>query len=375
MVNRVVSDTLLKRLADKKVLVLIGPRQVGKTTLLNELNDKFKQPVLWWNGDNNDIRTALERPGAAMMRKLIGNAKTIVIDEAQRIENIGLSIKIIYDQIPGVKVIATGSSAFDLANKLKEPLTGRKWEYNLFPFSFGEMANHNGLFEEKALLKHRMIFGYYPAVVNAQGNEIEILKSLSDSYLYKDILIWERLNKPEKLEKLVQALAFQVGQQVSYNELGQLCGLNNETVEKYISLLEKAFIVFRLTSLSRNLRNELKQTRKIYFYDNGMRNAVINQFNALEMRNDVGALWENFIVSERRKFINYYSKYCNQYFWRNHAQQEIDYIEEHGGAMDVYEFKWSAKGTSKIPKVFSDAYKVRTFKTINQDNFLEFVMK
>ncbi|HRF25127.1 MAG TPA: AAA family ATPase, partial [Chitinophagaceae bacterium] len=217
-----------------------------------------------------DVRAFLEKPTSTLLKSLIGKNKTVIIDEAQRIENIGLCIKLITDNIKQVKIIATGSSAFELANKINEPLTGRKWEYHLYPLSFGEMVAHTNLLEEKRLLRHRLIYGYYPEIVTSPGNEQDLLKQLANSYLYKDILTWERIQKPDKLEKLVQALAFQTAQVISYHELGQLCGLNSETVEKYIKLLEKAFIVFRLSSFSRNLRNELKKSSKIYFYDNGL---------------------------------------------------------------------------------------------------------
>ena len=255
MIKRAVEDIISNRLTDNKAIILLGPRQAGKSTLLQLMQPRLKQPVAWWNGDETDIRILLEQPTSTKLLSLIGQSKTVVIDEAQRIENIGLCIKLITDNSKDVKVIATGSSAFELANKINEPLTGRKWEYHLYPFSFGEMVAHTNLLEEKRLLHHRLVYGYYPEIVTTPGNEQARLKQLANSYLYKDILTWERIQKPDKLEKLVQALAFQMAQLISYNELGQLCGLNAETVEKYISLLEKAFIVFRLRAFSRNLRN------------------------------------------------------------------------------------------------------------------------
>ena len=288
MIKRSLEGIIATKLKDNKALLLLGPRQTGKSTLLQLMQPQLKQPIAWWNGDETDIRSLLEKPNSTQLKSLIGNNKTVVIDEAQRIENIGLCIKLITDNIKNVKVIATGSSAFELANKINEPLTGRKWEYHLYPLSFGEMVAHTNLLEEKRLLHHRLLYGYYPEVITSPGNEQSLLKQLANSYLYKDILTWERIQKPDKLEKLVQALAFQTAQLISYNELGQLCGLNSETVEKYINLLEKAFIVFRLPAFSRNLRNELKKSYKIYFYDNGLRNAVINQFNPVNLRNDTG---------------------------------------------------------------------------------------
>ncbi|PWS26004.1 ATPase [Pedobacter yonginense] len=374
MISRAVANFIENHLNDEKAIILLGPRQVGKSTLLQQLSSKFAKPVIWWNGDDADIRAILSNTTSTALQSLIGKSKTLIIDEAQRIDNIGLSIKIIIDQIKTVKVIATGSSAFELANHINEPLTGRKWEFNLFPFSFGEMVEEHGLLAEKRLLNHRLVYGYYPEIVNNQGEEEIRLKQLSNSYLYKDILTWEKIQKPDKMEKLIQALAFQVGNEVSYHELGQITGLDNETTEKYIDLLEKAFIVFRLGSLSRNLRNELKKSRKIYFYDNGIRNAVINQFGSATLRQDIGALWENFVISERVKFLAYQQINCNQYFWRTHAQQEIDYIEERNGLMNAYEIKWNPKSKAKFPKSFLEAYKDVETKIITPENFSDFLL-
>jgi len=374
MISRAITNSIEKHLEDNKAIILLGPRQVGKSTLLNQLSSKFAQPVMWWNGDDADIRTLLTNTTATSLRALLGKSKTLIIDEAQRVDNIGLSIKLIIDQLKDVKVLATGSSAFELANHINEPLTGRKWEYNLFPFSFGEMVAEHGLLTEKRLLNHRLVYGYYPEIVNNPGEEEIRLKQLSDSYLYKDILTWEKIQKPDKMERLVQALAFQVGNEISYNELGQIAGLDNQTTEKYIDLLEKAFIIFRLGSLSRNLRNELKKSRKIYFYDNGIRNAVINQFSPAALRQDIGALWENFVISERVKFLAYQQINCNQYFWRTHAQQEIDYIEERNGLMSAYEIKWNPKSNAKFPKTFLNAYQDVETKVITPENISDFLL-
>lgn len=374
MISRQLLHSLRKRQTDKKALIILGPRQSGKTTLVRQLQSEMPQPVLWWNGDEADIRAALENATSAKLSNRIGKNKTLIIDEAQRIANIGIIIKLIIDNIPGVKVIATGSSAFELANKINEPLTGRKWEFHLFPLSFGEMAMHQGLHEELRMLEHRIVYGYYPEVVKQQGDEQELLRELASNYLYKDILTWENIQKPDKLEKLVQALAFQVGSEVSYHELGKVCGLDNETVEKYISLLEKAFIIFRLGPLSRNLRNEIKKSRKIYFYDNGLRNAVIHQFNPVNLRNDIGALWENFFISERMKYLEYQRIFSNRYFWRTHAQQEIDYLEERDGCINALEIKWKKKSGYKFPKAFMDAYPKCETNVITPENFMNFLL-
>lgn len=374
MIERIIQNQILERLADRKAIILFGPRQVGKSTLLEMLKPKFSKPITYWNGDQSDIRQLLQNPTSDFLRTILGNAKTLIIDEAQRIENIGLTMKLITDQIQDIKVIATGSSSFDLANKIREPLTGRKWEFSLFPFSFGEMANHNGFLEERRLLEHRMVFGYYPEIVNNPGDEIPRLKTLTDSYLYKDVLQWENIQKPEKLEKLLTALSLQLGNEVSYNELSQIVDMDKETVEKYIQALERSFIIFRLPGFNRNLRNEIKKGKKIYFCDNGVRNAVVNNFNQIGLRDDVGKLWENFLVSERMKANAYHANYSKSYFWRTHAQQELDYMEEKNGQMFAYEFKWNENKKVKFPSNFVDTYKPEFQKVINKENFHEFVM-
>lgn len=298
----------------------------------------------------------------------------MIIDEAQRIPDIGLRLKLITDTMKGIQLIATGSSSFDLANKINEPLTGRKWEYKMFPLSFQEMVNHHGLLEEKRMIPHRLVYGYYPEIVTHIGAEKELLKQLSDSYLYKDILMWEKIQKPDNLLKLLQALAFQVGSQVSYSELSRLCGLDAKTVEKYIILLEQTFIIFRLGSFSRNLRSELKNSRKIYFFDNGIRNALLANFSQIETRADIGALWENFLVSERMKFLHYSGRWANSWYWRTKEQQEIDYIEESDGKMAAYEFKWSPAAKVKYPKIFMEHYENVRFEVIHKDNVEGFLM-
>ncbi len=373
MIERQILKPINKRLKDSKALVLLGARQVGKSTLLKQLEKDFTQPILRLNGDEADVRLLFEDATSTKLNALIGQNKTIVIDEAQRINNIGLGMKLITDNRSDVKVIATGSSAFELANKLNEPLTGRKWEFKLFPLSYSEMVKHHGLLTERRLLENRLIYGYYPEIVTHLGDEKDLLKTLVNSYLYKDIFILERILKPEKLERLAKALAFQVGSQVSYHELGKTCGLDNQTVEKYIDVLEKAFVVFRLSSFSRNLRNELKQSRKIYFYDNGVRNALINNFNPIDSRDDVGPLWENFLIIERMKHLHYNQKHCNIYFWRNTDQQEIDYIEEADGKLMPYEFKWKANNKTKFPKSFIHAYEAEG-QIITSENFEEFIL-
>ena len=373
MINRTICERLEKKLNLGKVIILYGPRQCGKTTLLKMLTEKLNMPYLWLNGDEPDTRILLSNNTSTNLKLLIKGKKLLIIDEAQRIENIGLTLKIIADNIPEIITIASGSSSFELANRIKEPLTGRKIEFILLPFSFNEVINNTNIIEERRLLNNRLIYGLYPDVYNHFEDSKDILMQLADSYLYKDILIWEKIQKSERIEKLLQALAFQIGSQVSYNEIGQMIGLNSETVEKYITLLEKAFVIFRLPAFSRNLRNELKKTRKIYFYDNGIRNAVIKHFAPIELRNDVGALWENFCISERMK-RNYFLGYnFNYFFWRTTQQQEVDYIEEADGKLSAFEFKFNSKSKARVPLTFSRNYTESSFKVITPDNFIEWL--
>lgn len=375
MIDRLLSTSIEARLSDGKAIVVLGPRQAGKTTLLRRLEGKFPAPVLWWNGDEADVRAMLREPTSTRLRQMVGASRTVVIDEAQRIEGIGICIKLMTDNLPGVQVIATGSSSFELASRLAEPLTGRKWEFTLLPFSYGEMARHNGALQERRVLAQRLLFGYYPDVVNHPGREREILKELSGSYLYKDILAWQQIRRPAEMERLLQALALQVGNEVSASELGQLCGISSETVERYLDLLEKAFIVFRLGAFSRNLRNELKKARKVYFYDNGIRNAVINNFVPIETRADTGALWENFLVAERRKGWLFRHGGPGSWFWRTHAQQEVDYVEEVDGRLYAWEFKWNPKSKARIPKPFRDAYpELVESGVVTPENFEKFLL-
>jgi predicted AAA+ superfamily ATPase len=373
MVKRLLEENILAKLNKEKAIILLGPRQVGKTTLLKALF-KNSTETIWLNADEIDVQALFANISAKRLEAIIGNKKVIIIDEAQRIPAIGLRMKLITDQMPEVQLIATGSSAFELSNKLNEPLTGRKWEFKMYPISFQEMANHHGLLDEMRLLPHRLIYGYYPDVVNHPGTEKEILRQLSDSYLYKDILLIDQIKKPAALVKLLQALAFQVGSQVSYNELAQLCGLDGKTIEKYMMLLEQSYIIFRLTSFSRNLRNELKKSRKIYFYDNGIRNALIANFNQIENRTDIGALWENYLVAERVKHLAYQQKWVNHWFWRTTEQQEIDYLEEEDGKLTAFEFKWNPSAKLTIPNSFKQAYPSAEIKIIHRGNFEQFLV-
>ena len=374
IVERKILRSLKERFFKKKAIILVGSRQVGKTTLLKQIIEENKQSeILFLNCDEPETLQMLENVSSTELRDLFGNKKIVLIDEAQRVKNIGITLKLITDNLPAIQLVVTGSSTFDLRNRLNEPLTGRKFEYRLYPFSTAELINATSSLEEKRLLERRMIFGMYPDVVNNPGDARKILIELSTSYLFKDVFMYNDIRNPDVLVRLLTALSLQLGSEVSYNELGNTIGAKSETIERYIELLEKVFIIFRLQSLSRNLRNELKKSRKIYFYDNGIRNALIQNFKSLELRTDTGALWENFMVSERKKYIEYNEIYSNKYFWRTHTQQEIDYIEERDGILYAFEFKWNEKRKAKIPNTFAVAYPQHEFQCINRQNYLNFI--
>jgi len=315
----------------------------------------------------------LESANIQVLRQAIGNKKLVFIDEAQRVKNIGLSLKLIVDEIPDVSLFVTGSSSLELSNEISEPLTGRKWEYMLYPISWHELADYMGSHEAVLALENRLIYGMYPEIITNQGDERELLLQLSGSYLYKDLLEYKEIRKPDLIIKLLQALAFQVSSEVSFNELSGLLGVDKNTIYNYIDLLEKAFIIFRLNPLKRNLRNEISSSRKIYFYDNGIRNSLIANYNPLGLRNDIGALWENFLISERLKYLKYNKIPANSFFWRTHAQQELDYVEERGGKYYAFEFKWNPKKKVKASKTFTDAYPEHEFLTITSENFRSFI--
>ncbi len=375
MIERCIANNLRKTLESGKAVVLLGPRQVGKSTLSKMLLES-REGVKWFTGDDPADREALTNVSLNKLKLIIGTSETVVIDEAQKISGIGETMKLITDHLPGVRLLATGSSSFQLTSEVGDSLAGRKREFKLFPVSFAEMVQHSGLIEEERSIPLRMIYGYYPEVIMNPGEERDILKELSDSYLYKDILSLEKIAKGEKLVKLVQAIALQIGSQVSYNELAQTVGIDYKTVEKYIDILEKCYIVFRLPSYSRNLRNELKFSRKIYFYDLGVRNAVLGNFIPLDLRTkeEAGHLWENFMIAERMKFNEYNRTFAKSYFWRTEQQKEVDLIEELDGKLRAFEFKWDPKKTVKIPVQFTTAYPDASFESISPDNASEFLL-
>lgn len=370
MINRVLENTIKNRFGTGKAILLIGPRQVGKTTLFNKLLEG--KEYLFLNGDDPTVRKLLSNPNLEQLKNIIGNHNTVFIDEAQRIDNIGLTLKLITDQLKSVQLLVSGSSAFELNNQTQEPLTGRKWEYQLYPISWGEFESYVGFLKAEQQLELRVIYGMYPDVINNFGEEKDILKQLTDSYLYKDILSYGGIRKPEVLEKLLRALAFQIGSEVSYNELSQLLGIDKKTVATYIDLLSQAFVIFKLPSFSKNLRNEIKTNQKIYFYDTGVRNMIIGDLSPMNDRQDKGNLWENFLISERLKYRAYNNSLAKGYFWRTVQQQEIDYVEEEAGKLKGFEIKWNPKNKVKIPKTFLEAYDTEV-NIINRDNFREFL--
>ena len=372
MITRFLQKSIEEKMFKGKVITLLGARQTGKTTLLKLIAKNYSKMV-WLNADEYDIQEKFKNPTSTGLKALIGSAELVVIDEAQKISGIGLALKLLVDNYPEVQLIATGSSAFELSNKLNEPLTGRKFEFQLYPITTTELNLHHTELIENRMLQHRLVYGYYPDVINNEGNEIEILKLLADSYLFRDILMLENIKKPEKLIKLIKALAFQVGNEVSYNEIGNLIGLDSKTVESYIQTLEKSFVIYKLSSFSRNQRNELKNGKKIYFYDNGIRNALISNFQLVEGRQDIGALWENYLISERIKQNEYVKRYANSYFWRTKDGLEIDYVEEVNGVLTAYEFKWNVHKKHRITSVFSKTYGIAEVKVITPENYMEFV--
>ncbi|MGE4540689.1 MAG: ATP-binding protein [Bacteroidales bacterium] len=373
MIKRILENLVNEQLFQKKVLLLYGPRQVGKTTLLKKIISDFEGKTLFLNADDPTVFNLLNRPNTIQLRQLIADHKLFVIDEAQQIPEIGLTSKLIVDTFEGVQLILSGSSSFELASRTQEPLTGRKRMLFLFPVSFSEWQNHIGFLQAEQDLENRLVFGFYPEILNKTTDQSVALRELTDSYLYKDVLMYGNLKRPDEIKKLLQALAFQLGSEVSYAELSAQCGLDPKTVERYIEILEKAFIIFRLQSFSRNLRNEIKKGRKIYFYDNGIRNAVINQLQFWAGRQDKGALWENFLVSERLKHNSYGNRYVNTYFWRTTQQQEIDFVEEINGKLMAYEFKWNEKKNVRFPASFLNEYHPEV-AVIHRNNFRNFVM-
>jgi len=371
MIEREAKKQIENLLGKGKAIVVLGPRQVGKSTLIHDLLKNREH--LFLNADDPTVRSILTNINTEELKNLIGKHKLVFIDEAQSIENIGLTLKLVTDQLKQVQLIVSGSSAFEMGNALNESLTGRKRELLLLPISWKEWENEVGYLVAKQQLNIRLIYGLYPEVLSSSGEEKEALNELMNSYLFKDILALSGIKKPQVLEKLVRALAFQIGSEVSFNELAQLVGVDKNTVSSYMDLLEQSFVIYRLGSFSRNLRNEIKTNQKVYFYDNGLRNAIIGNFNPPEQRTDTGHLWENFLITERLKRINYERKFSKHYFWRTVQQQEIDLIEEGEGEIKAFEFKWNPTAKYKAPKKFEETYNTKV-ESIHRENFRDFVL-
>jgi uncharacterized protein len=374
MVKRTLANRISEKLFKGKAILIFGPRQSGKTTLVNSILTSISRKLLYINGDEFSDRELLSQPNTEKLKSLIGKSEIVFIDEAQKIFEIGNAIKIITDHLNSVQVIATGSSSFELANKLNEPLTGRKYEFLVLPFAFSEMVNYTSLFEEQKNLELRLIYGYYPEIVLKKDESLDLIKNLTNSYLFKDIFSSEGVKNHLLLEKLVKAIALQIGSEVSINELSRLLGANYKIIEKYLTILEQAYVIYKLSSYSKNVRNEIRKSKKYYFYDNGIRNAIIGNFAPLSLRSDKGALWENFIISERIKFNLYNGRDVKYYFWRTKQQQEIDLLEEYNASLSAYEVKWSKNINLKIPKTFTNNYSVNKTGLIDSENFFEFLV-
>jgi uncharacterized protein len=378
-IKRTIEGPLKECLFKNKTIVLYGARQVGKTTLVKKIESEFRasgdKRIQYLNCDLTSVSQALLKQEESHLSRIVGDTKLLIIDEAQRVENIGLTLKILHDNHPEVQIIATGSSSFDLANKVNEPLTGRLLEFKLYPIGMHELLSCCSFIELQDQLYHRLIYGNYPDIINAGIDQTRLyLDQLCSQYLYKDVLSFETLKNPSLLNKLLQLLSLQLGNEVSTHELAVTLQVSRNTIERYIDLLEKSFVIFRLRAFSRNLRKEINKKFKVYFYDLGIRNSLIQRYNDIELRDDVGALWENFCILERLKLNEYSLKRYNYYFWRTHDQQEIDYIEEYDGQLHGFEFKWNPKAKHKIPNDFLKTYDKSSFSVINTNNCWDFIL-
>ena len=370
--ERLISDQMH---LDNRVIVLYGPRQVGKTTLVRLLLENYSGKVLTINADDTDYQPVLSSRSMHQLRQLVSGYDLLFLDEAQRVPDIGINLKLLYDQLPSLKIIATGSSSFELANRIQEPLTGRAWTFQLMPIGLCELADTMSPFELDRQLEDWLVFGAYPALFAIENRQLKVnyLQEIARAYLFKDVLTIGNVKYPPKIRDLVRLLAFQIGSEVSINELSNTLQIARDTVVAYIDLLEKAFIVFRLSGYSRNLRKEIVRHDKIYFYDLGIRNAVIENFSPLPNRNDSGNLWENFLIVERMKTHTYRREGANRYFWRTYTGAEIDYVEESGGRLQGFEFKFNHKNV-RAPQSWLENYPEATFQTVNRDNYLDFVL-
>lgn len=376
MITRAIKESIIENITiNRKIVVVYGPRQVGKTTLIHELIKELKLKTFFANADEIKHHNTFSSRDLRTMMEVIDDAELLFIDEAQNIDNIGINLKILFDGNPDLKIIVSGSSSFDLTNKLQEPLTGRTITYKLFPISIGELRNDHSIFDLKERKEDYLLYGMYPEVqnLNNKKSKIEALDELTRSYLYKDILQLANIKHSNKLRNLLQLLALQICSTASVNKLSNALDLSSETVNNYLDLLEKTFVIYRLPGYSKNLSKEISKMDKFYFYDNGIRNALLSNFNPLELRNDAGQLWENFIIMERMKKLAYTKSYASSYFWRTYSGAEIDYIEDKDGTLNGFEIKYGKK-IAKVPKTWSETYKNSTFTTINKDNWVDWTL-
>ena len=376
MISRLYEQVIEKHIqSDNRIIIIYGPRQVGKTTLVRLITQKMAGKILEINADDVDYTAVLSSRSLKKIRELVDGYDLIFIDEAQRIPDIGINLKLLYDSLPNLKIVATGSSSFDLANKIQEPLTGRAWTFLLMPLGVCELAAYHNRFELNQMLEDWLIFGNYPALTSINGRELKAnyLQEIVRSYLFKDVLAIGSIKYPPKMRDLVRLLAYQIGSQVSYNELANTLQIAKETVISYIDLLEKTYIVFRLPGYSRKLQKEVVRQDKIFFYDLGIRNAVIENFSPLSNRSDGGALWENFLIVERMKTQTYRRQGVNRYYWRTYSGAELDYVEEQNGETRAFEFKFNQK-IVRAPQSWLDNYPEASFQTVNRDNYLDFIL-
>ena len=373
-IERFFDKTIFSYLKPNKVLVLLGARRVGKTKLIEKLMAQANEKYIFLNGDDIETHNMLEIQSTANFKKMLGDCKLLIIDEAQEILNIGRKLKLMVDTIPDLKVLITGSSAFEINNQIGEPLVGRMRTLHLYPLAQMEYANHENYLQTKGNLEERLIFGSYPELSKIENREdkIRYLKEIVNTQLLRDILAFEGIKKRDKIIALLQIIAFRTGSEISLESIGRELQISKNTVEKYLDLFSKVFIIYSMSGFSRNRDNEITKMKKWYFVDNGIRNTIINSFNNLNMRQDVGQLWENYLNAERIKCMEYKNNYVLQYFWRTHTKQEIDRIEEKDGKLAAFEYKWG-KSKSKIPTEFARSYPNANFEIINHDNYLDYI--
>lgn len=374
--ERTIYKRLIEGIKPNKVTLLLGARRIGKTMLLKQVNSQLPESALFLNAEEQMSVQFLQQRSSEYYRNFLGNTKYLIIDEAQKIENIGSILKLMVDQIEGLHIIVTGSSMFDLTEKLGEPLTGRKTSYFLYPLAQSEFSKYENAIQTRERLSERLVFGSYPELqqYTSIAEKTEYLQDLTYSYLLKDILMYEQVRNSSKLFDLLRLLAYQVGKEVSYQELGTQLGMGKNTVERYLDLLSKVFIIYKLPGFSRNLRSEVTKSSKWYFYDNGIRNTLIANLNPVSARVDVGDLWENYILSERIKKQKYNGMLVNNFFWRTYAQQEIDWVEEREGNLFAYEIKWNANKRVKTPPEWCKTYPESVFEVITPENYLSFIV-